>query len=277
MTFIPNFFCIIKEKYIGGIMIRIKGLKKTFKLSSKQMKSNKEKTKYKHAVNGIDFEVKDNEIFGLLGPNGAGKTTTLRCLATLIQPSEGQINVNGYDAATEGEAVRKELAFLTNELKMDAHFSPDYTARFFGRLHGLTEKKIEERVRHLFDVFGITPYQFTKIGDLSTGMKQKLAIAVSLVHDPNVIIFDEPTNGLDIITAKTVTDYLGNLKAQGKTVVVSTHMMHVAEKLCDRVAIIMDGRIKTVGTLAEICQITGTDNLDDAFFKLYEETYGDQV
>ncbi|OJV62075.1 MAG: ABC transporter ATP-binding protein [Clostridiales bacterium 38-18] len=255
-------------------MIHVKGLKKSFKLSKKQMTENKSKEKQKYAVKGIDFIVNDNEIFGLLGPNGAGKTTTMRCLATLINPTEGSISVNGFDGATEGEQVRRELAFLTNELKLDTHFTPDYTARFFGRLHGLDETVIEERMNHLFDYFGVTPFRFTKINDLSTGMKQKLSIVVSLIHDPQVVIFDEPTNGLDIITARAVTEYLKILKSQGKTIIISTHMMHVAEKLCDRIAVIMDGEIKAMGTLDEIYKLTGKGNLDDAFFNLYETSGG---
>jgi len=252
-------------------MIKVHGLKKTFELSKKQMKANNTDQKYKVAVNGIDFIVYDNEIFGLLGPNGAGKTTTLRCLSTLISPTEGTINVNGYDSVKDPLAVRSQLAFLTSELKLDSHFTPDYTTRFFGRLHNMNDELIEKRMNHLFDYFGVTPFRYTKISDLSTGMKQKLSIAVSLIHDPSLIIFDEPTNGLDIITARAVTDYLKELKAQGKTIIISTHMMHVAEKLCDRIGIIMDGNIKTMGTLEEILQTTGKDNLEDAFFKLYFE------
>jgi len=255
-------------------MIQVKGLSKTFKLSKKQIKENKSKEKVKTAVKGIDFQVNDNEIFGLLGPNGAGKTTTMRCIATLIEPSQGTINVNGFDGKTEGASVRRELAFLTNELKLDTHFTPDYTVRFFGRLHGLSEAIIEERMAHLFDYFGVTPFKFTKISDLSTGMKQKLSIVVSLIHDPQVVIFDEPTNGLDIITARAVTEYLKHLKERGKTVIISTHMMHVAEKLCDRIAIIMDGEIKAIGTLEEILKMTSQKSLDDAFFKLYDTSGG---
>ncbi len=257
-------------------MIKVSGLKKTFLLSKKQQKDNGNKEKYKSAVNGINFQVLDNEIFGLLGPNGAGKTTTMRCLATLIKPTEGTINVNGFDGATQGEAVRRELAFLTNELKLDTHFTPEYTTRFFGRLHGISENEIETRMNHLFDYFGVTPFRFTKIADLSTGMKQKLSIVVSLIHDPQVIIFDEPTNGLDIITARAVTEYLKHLKERGKTIIISTHLMYVAERLCDRVAIIMDGEIKAIGSLKEIYALTGTENLDDAFFKLYELSGGPQ-
>ena len=247
-------------------MIQVKGLKKSFKLTKKQMIANGDKIKVKNAVNNISFEVKDNEIFGLLGPNGAGKTTTLRCMAALIQPSEGSVSVSGYDSKTQGVQLRSEIAFLTNELKLDPHFTPDYTARFFGRLHGMSEAKIEERINTLFEYFGVVPFRFTKINDLSTGMKQKLSIAVSLIHDPNVIVFDEPTNGLDVITAKAVTDYLKKLKEQGKTVVLSTHMMHVVEKLCDRVAIIMNGEIKAYGTLDEIYKQTQKHVLEESFF-----------
>lgn len=257
-------------------MIKVSGLKKTFRLSKKQMMENGNKEKFKVAVKGIDFEVFDNEIFGLLGPNGAGKTTTMRCLATLISPTEGSINVNGFDGEKEGASVRRQLAFLTSELKLDTHFTPDYTTRFFGRLHGLTEEAIEARMNHLFETFDVTPFRHTKIGDLSTGMKQKLSIVVSLIHDPQVIIFDEPTNGLDIITARTVTEYLKQLKTQGKTVIISTHMMHVAERLCDRIAIIMNGEIKAIGTLEEIYQMTGKSTLDDAFFRLYDLAGGEK-
>lgn len=255
-------------------MIQVSNLKKSFKLSKKQMIANGDQVNTKTAVNNISFKVNDNEIFGLLGPNGAGKTTTLRCLATLIEPTDGSINVNGFDGHSQGESVRRELAFLTNELKLDTHFTPEYTTRFFGRLQGMPENLIDERMNHLFDYFGVTPFRHTKISDLSTGMKQKLSIVVSLIHNPNVIIFDEPTTGLDIITARAVTDYLRLLKNEGKTVIISTHMMHVAEKLCDRLAIIMGGEIKAIGTLNEIYTLTGQDNLDDAFFKLYNNSGG---
>lgn len=250
-------------------MIRVNQLSKTFKLSKKQINQNADKSALKHAVKEISFEVADNEIFGLLGPNGAGKTTTLRCLSTLIQPTSGSVELGGFDTVTQADEVRSQLAFLTSELKLDTHFTPDYTMRFFGKLHGMTDQTIKARSAHLFEVFGVTPFAQTKINDLSTGMKQKLSIAVSLIHDPKVVIFDEPTNGLDIITAKTVSDYLLHLKNQGKTIIVSTHHMHVAEKLCDRIAILLDGHIYASGKIADIVQGEGSANLEDAFFKLY--------
>jgi sodium transport system ATP-binding protein len=142
---------------------------------------------------------------------------------------------------------------------------------FFGKLHGMDDKTIEKRREQLFDYFGINDFQDKKIDELSTGMKQKASIAVSLVHDPEVVIFDEPTNGLDIVTARNVTDYLKQLKEEGKLVIVSTHIMSEAEKLCDRIGIIINGQKVMDGTLTEILEATNTSDLEDAFFELYKE------
>lgn len=258
-------------------MVEVKNLKKVFQLSRKQMTKEKTKVSTKIAVNGVSFEAREGEIFGLLGPNGAGKTTTLRCIATLIKATEGTITVQGYDVKESSQEVRKKIAFLTNELKLDTHFTPKYTMEYFGSLYGMTKGEIAERTEHLFQSFGITEFQGARIGELSQGMKQKLSIAVSLVHDPEVIIFDEPTNGLDIITARAVTDYLIALKDQGKIVIISTHIMPTAQKLCDRFAIILDGQMKSAGTLQEILTETHTEDLDDAFFKLYIDSVKEEA
>ncbi len=255
-------------------MLKVNNLKKVFKLSKKQMALGKTKDKYKNAVNGIDFTANPGQIFGLLGPNGAGKTTTLRCLATLIKPTEGEIFFDNINALKNEEQVRKKICFLTNELKLDEFFTPNYTINYFGSLYGLTKEQIQKKKEILFKRFEIDSYQETKIGELSTGMKQKLSIAVSLVHDPEIIIFDEPTNGLDIVTARSVTDYLVELKNKGKTVIISTHIMSVAQHLCDEIAIIIDGKIKINGSLNHILQSTGKENLEDAFFELYVQSKG---
>ena len=252
-------------------MIEVKDFTKVYLLSKKERTKQKTLSKRKTAVDRVSFQVKDGEIFGLLGPNGAGKTTTLRTIATLLKPTEGSIYINGYDVVKDGEAVRRNIGFLTNDLKMEAHFTPDYTIRFFGRLHGLDDKTIEARRDELFDYFGIMPFKDRRISELSTGMTQKLAIAVSLVHDPQVVIFDEPTNGLDIITAKAVITYLMKLKEQGKLVIISTHIMTVAEKLCDHIAVIIGGAKVADGTLEEVLAVGGADNLEDAFFNLYDK------
>lgn len=251
-------------------MIEVFSLKKVYHMSSKQMKKRGEHEKIKTAVDGVHFTAKPGKIFGLLGPNGAGKTTTLRCVSTLLKPTEGHVTVAGFDTVKAPEEVRRRLAFLTNELKLEGHFSPKYTMSYIGKLYGMKAPEIEARKNELFEHFGISSFENTKISDLSTGMKQKLSIAVSLIHDPEIVVFDEPTNGLDIITAKAVTDYLLKLKKAGKTVVISTHIMSVAEKFCDELAIILGGKVVAEGTVAEVIAAQGAEDLEDAFFKLYE-------
>ena len=251
-------------------MIEINNLTKIYKLSKKQMQAAKTKKNMKTAVDNLSLRAEKGEIFGLLGPNGAGKTTTLRCISTLLTPTSGDISVAGYDTVKNAEMVRSKIGFLTNEIKLDPHFSPKYLFNFFGRLHGVDDDVIDSRRQELFDYFGIREFEDKKIEELSTGMKQKAAIAVSLVHNPEIVIFDEPTSGLDIITARSVTDYLKKLKEQGKLVIISTHIMSEAEKLCDRIAVIIGGQKVCEGTLKEILQSTDTNDLEDAFFELYK-------
>ncbi len=251
-------------------MIQINELTKVYKLTKKQMMENKTKKNMMKAVDKLSLVARPGEIYGLLGPNGAGKTTALRCIATLLNPTQGEIAVKGYDTVKDSENVRKTIGFLTNEIKLDPQFSPKYMFGFFGRLHGLDEKTIEERREKLFSYFGIKDFENKKIEELSTGMKQKASIAVSLVHNPDVVIFDEPTNGLDIVTARNVTDYLKLLKSEGKTVIISTHIMTEAEKLCDRIGIVIKGVLVMEGTLAEILEKTNAADLEDAFFELFK-------
>ncbi|MDY4812710.1 MAG: ATP-binding cassette domain-containing protein, partial [Ruminococcus sp.] len=174
-------------------------------------------------------------VYGLLGPNGAGKTTTLRMIATLIKPDAGDCIVDGASVVKDPSLVRSKIGFLTSELKLEDFFTPSYLFDFFSDLHGVSDEDRKARKEKLFGIFGIDQFAEVKIANLSTGMKQKASIAISLVHDPDIIIFDEPTNGLDVITAKTVTDFLLSLKAEGKTVIVSTHIFSLVEKLADRV------------------------------------------
>jgi len=256
-------------------MLRVESVTKTYTLSKKQMRLENTKESKKIAANNVSFEVSRGEIFGLLGPNGAGKTTTLRCISTLIKPDSGDIFIGDDDISVvhEDDKARGKLSFLTSDLKLEDHFTPNYLFDFFGRLYGLEELEIEKNKEELFSSFGINDFREIKVSQLSTGMKQKTSIAVSLVHNPDIIIFDEPTNGLDVLTAKQVTDYLEELRDEGKTIIISTHIMSVAAKLCDRIGIIIDGKIKKVGTLQEILSDTNTTDLDDAFFIIYKEAY----
>ncbi|MCR5116325.1 MAG: ABC transporter ATP-binding protein [Lachnospiraceae bacterium] len=252
-------------------MIEINGLTKIYKLSAKKKKELKTNKDVKTAVSDLSLTAKPGEITGLLGPNGAGKTTTMRCVATLLSPTKGDIKVCGYDTVKDAQKVRDSICFLTNEIKLDEHFTVDYLFTFFGRLKNLDEKTIEARKKELFDTFNMNDFKDKKIEELSTGMKQKASIVVNLVNDPEVVIFDEPTSGLDIVTARVVLDYLKKLRAEGKTVIISTHIMPEAEKLCDKVAMIIGGRKVIEGTIPEVLEKTQTGDLEDAFFKLFME------
>ena len=252
----------------------VENLVKTFKLSKKQQQIEKTKAKIKVAVNGLSFVAKKGEIYGLLGPNGAGKTTTLRVISTLIKPDEGDAFVEGASVVKTPDKVREKIGFLTSELKLEDFFTPNYLYDYFSALHGIDKTVSDGRKRTLFNKFGIDKFAEVKVADLSTGMKQKVSLVISIVHDPDFIIFDEPTNGLDVITAKTVTDFLVDLKNAGKTIIISTHIFSLVEKLCDRVGIIINGKMIKTGTLAEI---TEGRPLEDVFFEIYKGEIGEDA
>ena len=255
-------------------ILKVESISKTFKLSSKQQKVEKTNSKTKTAVDNLSFSAYEGEIFGLLGPNGAGKTTTLRMLATLIKPDSGDAFIDGSSIVKNPDEVRGKIGFLTSELKLEDFFTPDFLFDFFSDLHKVPDEVRIQRKEELFSKFGIDKFSQVKVANLSTGMKQKVSLAVSIVHDPNIIIFDEPTNGLDVITAKVVTDFLEELKQRGKTVIVSTHIFSLIEKICDRVGIIIDGKMIVCDDLKTI---TAEKNLEDVFFDIYRERKGDEI
>lgn len=254
-------------------IIEIMSLRKTFKLSSKQKRIERTKENVKVAVDDISFSVNKGEIFGILGPNGAGKTTTLRMLATLIKPDSGDALLNGKSIVENPFGVRENIGFLTSELKIEEFFTPNYLFDFFSDLHKVPEDLREERKAKLFKKFGIDKFAEVKVGDLSTGMKQKISLVISIAHDPEIIIFDEPTNGLDVITAKTVVDFLVELKNEGKTIIISSHIFSLIEKICDRAVIIIGGRLAAYGSVEEI---KDGKSLEDKFFDIYSEVAGSE-
>ena len=261
------------EEY-GNEVVRVEGLSKTFTLSRKQQKIERTTLTRKVAVDGLSFSAYRGEIYGLLGPNGAGKTTTLRILSTLIRPDAGQAFVCGNSVLHEPHKVRDSIGFLTSELKLEGFFTPDYLFDFFGAMHGVEKETLAARKRELFARFGIDRFAEVRVKDLSTGMLQKVSLVICMVHDPDVLIFDEPTNGLDVITAKVVTDFLLELKRMGKSVLLSTHIFSLVEKLCDRVGIIIDGKMALSGTLEEV---TAGDSLENKFFNIYRAVKGEEV
>lgn len=255
-------------------IVCVKNLRKTFTLSKKQQKLEKTNQKIKVAVDNLSFEIHKGEVFGLLGPNGAGKTTTLRMLSTLIRPDQGDAVIDGASIIKNPNEVRKKIGFLTSELKLEEFFTPNYLYDFFSDLYDVQPTERNERKRVLFEKFGIDKFAEVKVAELSTGMKQKVSLVISLVHNPEIIIFDEPTNGLDVLTAKVVTDFLIELKKQGKTIIVSTHIFNLIEKICDRVGIVINGKMVVCDML---CNIVKEDSLENKFFEIYEKTVGEKI
>ena len=166
----------------------------------------------KEVLKNFSLDIDDGSIHVIMGPNGAGKTTTLRIISSLIKPDSGDVFVLGKSVIKEPDKVRAKIGFLTSELKLEDFFTPNYLYDYFSSLHGIEKSVSEKRKSQLFKKFGIDKFAEVKIADLSTGMKQKISLVISIVHNPEVIIFDEPTNGLDVLTAKTVTDFLLELK-----------------------------------------------------------------
>ena len=255
-------------------ILKVSNLSKTFKLSKKQQKLRNLNKPVIKAADNVSFTSYEGEVFGLLGPNGAGKTTTMRMLATLINPNSGDALVGGYSIVKQAQNVRQNIGFLTNELKLDDFFTPNYLYGFFAELHGIPKEIAAKRKTELFEKFGIDKFAEVKIANLSQGMKQKISLVVSIVHDPKIIIFDEPTNGLDVITAKVVMDFLVELKAQGKSIILSTHIFGLVEKLCDRAGIIINSKMVACDTVANIA---GEKTLEDAFFDIYYQTTGEVI
>jgi sodium transport system ATP-binding protein len=252
-------------------ILSVQGLSKSFELSKKQQKREKSGQRIKVAVDNLSFSAYQGEVFGLLGPNGAGKTTTLRMLTTLLKPDTGDALVDGISISGKPREVRRRIGFLTGELKLEDFFTPSYLFDFFSALHDVPPDLAKKRKDALFSRFGVDDFADEKVANLSTGMKQKVSLLIALVHDPDIIIFDEPTNGLDVITARVVTDFLLELKSQGKSIIVSTHIFSLVEKICDRLGIIMNGKMILCDTLGSI---TAKKNLEDTFFDLYDSNGG---
>ncbi len=217
------------------------------------------------AVNGIDLECRSGEIFGLLGANGAGKTTTLRILATILVPTQGVARILGRDVTQEPAAVRRHLGFYSASTALYPRLTARETIEFFARINRYPEERLAERVEFLIERFAISEYEGARVERLSTGMKQKVSIARTVAHDPPILIFDEPTVGLDVLNALEMQKVIRELKEEGKTVLFSTHIMSEAEKLCDRIAIIHEGKILACDSLTGLREDTGLHYLEDIF------------
>ncbi len=220
-----------------------------------------------HAVRAATFRVEGGEVLGLLGPNGAGKTTLLRMLATILKPTSGHCWIDRVRADTAPDAIRGRLGFLSGNTRLYGRLTPREVLRYFGRLYGLDRQQIEARTAELADLLDMGAFVNRRCETLSTGQTQKVSIARVILHDPPVLILDEPTLGLDILTSRAIIDFVLDARARGRCIIYSTHYMTEAERLCDRVGLIYNGRIAALGTRDELCARTQTDNLHDAFLQ----------
>ncbi len=220
------------------------------------------------ALDGLSFHALPGQIYGLLGPNGAGKTTALRILSTVLRPTNGTARVNGYDVVQEPSQVRRQIGFISANTAVYDRMTAWEMVFYFGRLHGLPPAVLTERMESLFEKFKMNDIRDVLGAKMSTGMRQKVSIARAIIHDPPVLIFDEATAGLDVLVARALLNRVAELRENGKCIILSTHIMREAEKLCDRVAIMHRGHILAEGTLAELRQAHGENDLEEIFFQL---------
>jgi len=229
---------------------------------SKQFKSVK-------AVDDISFKVSQGEIVGLLGENGAGKTTTLRMLATMLKPTSGTVRINNYDVVNDAHMVRGEIGILFGgEVGLYDRLTARENIKYFAQLNGVSNQKAEEQINKLVKAFNMQEYIDRRVGKFSRGMKQKVAIARSIVHDPKIMLFDEPTAGLDISASKIIHDFILHCKEENKAIVFSSHMMNEVEKLCDRVVIINKGKIVEDGKIDKLKEKYNDQDMESIFTKL---------
>jgi len=220
------------------------------------------------ACDQVSFEVKEGEIFGLLGPNGAGKTTTLRVIATILSPTSGKASIDGIDIFSEPHKARALMGFLSSTTGLYDRLTPAEMLHYFGRLSGMDQAKVKERTKLLAANLGFEKYLNSRCAGLSQGTRQKVSIARAIIHDPRLMILDEPSSGLDVLATQAMHDFIREARTQNKSILLSTHSMDEAEKLCDRIGVINDGKILAVGTLGELREKTGEGRLEDVFVKL---------
>jgi sodium transport system ATP-binding protein len=221
-----------------------------------------------HAVDHVSFEAHPGEIFGLLGPNGAGKTTTMRILCTVLKPTGGTARVAGYDVLTQAGQVRQNIGFMSANTAIYDRMSAWEMVAYFGRLYGMTEENLARRQDAVFTTLQMNDFRDMLGAKMSTGMRQKVSIARAIIHDPPVLIFDEPTAGLDVLVGRAVLKNIDHLRSLGKCILFSTHIMREVERLCDRVAIVSKGKVQACGTLAELRDQYGQQDLEELFFQL---------
>ena len=252
-------------------MIEVQGLAKRFRLPPSRGRKTapardpRDHDGWFHAVRDVGFSCAPGEVLGLLGPNGAGKTTTLRLLSTALKPDAGSIHANGVDLLADPLEARRLIGFLSGSTGLYGRLTARENIEYFGRLHGMRPADLKRRCDELFELLQMHEFGDKRADQLSTGMRQKCAIARTVVHQPRIVILDEPTTGLDVMSAKILLDFIASYKALGVPLIFSTHHLHEVEKLCDRVCIINHGKTAFHGTVEQLRHLGGSADLYDAF------------
>ncbi len=224
-----------------------------------------------HAVDGISLTCRPGEVYGLLGPNGAGKTTLMRMMATILSPTGGSASVNGYDVVRQSAQVRAGIGYLSGSTALYDRMTPREMVSYFGALYGLSKAETKRRLERIFDALEITGYADTRCDKLSTGQRQRVSIARTIIHEPPVLIFDEPTNGLDILASRGIVEFIRRCRDEGRTVIFSTHILSEVESLCDRIGVVYKGKLITEGTMDDLRRQTNRSTLHDIFLSLIGE------
>ncbi|HEY4612269.1 MAG TPA: ATP-binding cassette domain-containing protein [Bacteroidota bacterium] len=253
-------------------MIVVENVSKTYKMTREQKRElgKNAVSKTVDAVKDVSFTCQPGRVFTLLGPNGAGKTTLLRIIATMLKPTGGTVKIAGHDVLQEPQQVRRKLGFLTGGTGLYDRLTPDEIVKYYAELHGMDEAAFRQRKTELFSFLGIDEFAKRRIGKLSSGMKQKVSIVRTIIHDPDVVVFDEPTAALDVIAARNIIDLIKRSRQQGKTIIFSTHRMDEVSLLSDDLAIIHKGSLLYNGAFTDFQRQMKTKSVEDEFIRIVE-------
>ena len=263
-------------------MIEVQNLAKSFRYDKVALKERKKKSRQNidprednrhfHAVRDVTFKCEPGKVLGLLGPNGAGKTTTLRMLSTALSPTKGSIFIDGTNVIDSPLTMRKQIGFLSGKTSLYRRLTVKENVAYFGKLHGLSGKALEQKIDKVFDLLDIHSFANKKAEDLSTGMQQRANIARTVIHDPKVLVLDEPTTGLDVISAKSLVDCIESYRGSNVSVIFSTHHLHEVESVCDQVTLIDKGVTQFNGDVADFRAIGNGNDLYSSFLALVDES-----
>ena len=256
-------------------MIELTDVSKVFTLTKDQRKivgESKLRPKSFTAVDSISFKCESGSVFALIGPNGSGKTTTLRMIATMISPTSGRIKINDKDVSIDGRLARKSIGFMTNQTALYDRLSPYEMVKYFANLNSMDKSIFNKRCKDIFDRLNMNTFANKRIGTLSSGMKQKTSIARTIIHDPDIIVFDEPTTGLDVMTSRSIIELIRNSKDEKKTIIFSSHRMEEVQSLADDIGVIYNGKLIFSGSKVEFESLSDLNSYDDTLINLIDNS-----